>query len=354
MPTPPSHSAPRVLIIRPSALGDVCRSVPVLAALRTAYPAATIDWLVQDTFAPAIASHPALTRVVPFVRSRVGKLHRAAGRSELRALLSALRSARYDIVLDCQGLARSGVLTRITGAPLRVGHADARELAFLAYSRRVPHTPGASEHTVDRMLELLTPLGITPPANADMRLHLPPALDHWPSLTLGLAPGTRYALLAPTSRWLGKRWPADRFAEVARRLLEAPLGLERIAFVGTADEQPQITPMLDLAQRDARVVNLAGRTSIAQLMALVRDASLVVANDSAAVHMAVGFDRPMVALFGPTDIRRVGPYRRDADVIQHVGPADRLNHKDASIGQSLMARITTDEVMSRATQALSR
>lgn len=354
MPTHSSHNPSRILIIRPSALGDVCRSVPVLAALRSAFPAASIDWLVQDTFAPAIASHPALSRVVPFVRSRVGKVHMAAGRAELRALLGTLRSAAYDVVLDCQGLARSGVLSRITGAPLRIGHADAREMAFLAYSRRVPHAPGTSEHTVDRMLELLAPLGIDPPADPDMRLHLPASLDHWPARTLGLVPGQRYALLAPTSRWPGKRWPADRFAEVARRLLDSPLGLAAIAFVGTADEQPQIAPMLELSQRDPRVINLAGKTSIAQLMALVRDASLVIANDSAAVHMAVGFSRPMVALFGPTDIRRVGPYRRDADVIQHIGPADRLDHKDTAHGRTLMERITTDEVVTRATRALAR
>ena len=108
------------------------------------------------------------------------------------------------------------------------------------------------------------------------------------------------------------------------------------------------------SQRDPRVINLAGKTSIAQLMALVRDASLVIANDSAAVHMAVGFNRPMVALFGPTDIRRVGPYRRDADVIQHIGPADRLDHKDTAHGRTLMERITTDEVVTRATRALAR
>ena len=86
-------------------------------------------------------------------------------------------------------------------------------------------------------------------------------------------------------------------------------------------------------------------------MALVESSSLVIANDSAALHMAVGFDRPMVALYGPTRVDRVGPYGREADVIQHVTPSDRLDHKDGAAGRALMERIGVEEVVSRATAA---
>ncbi|MFU8829669.1 MAG: glycosyltransferase family 9 protein, partial [Phycisphaerales bacterium] len=152
----------RVLIIRPSALGDVCRSVPVLTSLRKALPEARIDWLVQAEFIDAVRAHPALNHAIPFARKEmaIGRLHRRQARSSLSGLIHTLREPEYDLVIDCQGLARSGLFARLTGARTRIGHADARELAWLHYTRRVP--PGNSPHTVDRMLDLIRALDIQP------------------------------------------------------------------------------------------------------------------------------------------------------------------------------------------------
>ncbi|MFG0285385.1 MAG: glycosyltransferase family 9 protein, partial [Phycisphaerales bacterium JB039] len=147
----------RILLIRPSALGDVARSVPVLATLRTAYPGARIDWLVQDAFADVVRGLPALTGVVPFPRNRFrGPL--AVPR--LLRWLPVLRPARYTLAIDAQGLARSGAMALATGAHRRLGHADAREGAWLAYTNRV--RPGPAIHTVDRMLTLTGALGLQP------------------------------------------------------------------------------------------------------------------------------------------------------------------------------------------------
>jgi ADP-heptose:LPS heptosyltransferase len=159
--------------------------------------------------------------------------------------------------------------------------------------------------------------------------------------------------MAPTSRWPGKQWPPERFAQAATALLDRRGLLGQDAFkaavlVGSATERSQIRPLLELAAGDSRIIDLVGSTSVARLLALVREARLVIGNDSAAVHMAVGFDRPLIALYGPTDVSRVGPYQREADVIQRVEPGDTLNHKDASVGRRLMARISSAEVIERA------
>jgi len=336
----------RILIVRPSALGDVCRSVPALASLRAAYPESEIDWLVRDVYVDAVSAHPMLTRVVPFARGelrRWWRSPRAAG--ALRAFLGELRGARYDLVLDLQGLARSGFFAWATGAPRRVGLADARELGWLGLTERV--RVASETHTVERMLGVVAGAGV--PIVRDMRLYTDEA---WRDAVRPVTGGARYALLAPTSAWAGKRWPAERFCEVAQHLLSQEL-VERVVVVGGKGEREQCAPLLKLAAADRRVVDAVGRTSVGELMALVETAAVVLANDSAAAHMAVGFGRPLVCLFGPTRVERVGPYGRDADVLQHVRSGESLSHKDEASGRALMGRITTQEVLTASEQRLT-
>jgi len=122
--------------------------------------------------------------------------------------------------------------------------------------------------------------------------------------------------------------------------------------VGAASEREQCREVLE-CDPAGRIVDLVGRTSIGELMALVERASLVVGSDSACLHMAVGFDRPLVGLYGPTDVARVGPYQRERWVIQKLAPDDVLDHKNDQAGASLMARITVDDVFQRIREALA-
>lgn len=314
--------------------------MPLLASLRRAYPRATIDWLVQDTFSEAIASHPALTSVVAFARRGLGRaLRRGDPRSSL-AFLARLRHARYDLVIDAQGLLRSGIFARATGATTRVGPFDAREGAGACYTIRARSD---HPHTVERMLALLEPLGVEPVR--DMRLFAREDDRVWAE---GVCAGRAPVVLAPTSRWPAKRWPAERFSLLAREIARTHL----VAFVGGADERGQIAPVIDAINDRGQVLDLVGATRVGQLMALIERSRLVVANDSACVHMGVGFDRPLVALFGPTDLARVGPYQRERDVIQHLRTNDRLEHKDASRVE-MMERIGVDEVLAMARERLA-
>lgn len=335
----------RILIIRPSALGDVCRSVPVLASLRRAFPRAHIAWLVQDAFADAVRHHPMLSAVVPFPRKALGEAAKAGRIGAVLGYLASLRRGRYDLVVDAQGLARSGLLAWATRAPRRVGFADAREGGWLGLTQRVRVAPGL--HAVDRMVELVRGVGVGPVR--DMRLYAADEERAWVRNDFRLA-GGRYAVVAPTSRWTGKRWPIERFAEVTRALLDRGLC---VAVVGGPSERGQCGPLIEMAVVEPRVIDLVGRTSVGRLMALIESAAVVVANDSAALHMAVGFDRPAVGLYGPTRLELVGPYvgprepaaRSRTVVLQRVGPGDRLDHKDHAAGTPLMERIGAREVI---------
>lgn len=337
----------KVLIVRPSALGDVCRTVPVAAALRRAYPNTEIDWIVQDSFVEAVVAHPAVRRVIPFPRRRFAAWWKPRVARELLGWLSALRRERYDLVLDCQGLARSGIFARWSGAPERIGYSQAAEGSWLALTRRVDAP--LELHAVDRMMKLAIAAGTDD--TAAMQLYVPPGAPDRIASALGdradlLQDG--YAVVAPTSRWPGKLWPSDRYAAAIERL-NMP-----VVLVGAEHERAQCAPLLELSRRRRHVVDLIGSTSIGSLMALVSRASLVIGSDSACIHMAVGFDRPLVALYGPTDASRVGPYKRERSVVQRLEPGDQFDHKDEPRGRAMMERITVDDVVQKAAEELAR
>ena len=336
----------RILIIRPSALGDVCRTVPVLASLRAAYPAARIDWVVQAGFEDAVRAHPMLDGVVRFPRKEFDGWWRKPGvaRQVLR-WARTLREARYDLVFDCQGLGRSGVMAWATRAPKRIGLRSARELAWLFYNRR--HPPSPSPHTVDEMLWLLQCEGIEPVR--DLRLYVHGEDESWwRERRAALSLGGPYAVLAPTSRWISKRWPIAWWGELLDPLRRR--GIERAVVIGAPGEREQVAAMIERSE----LVDLVGASTVGQTMAVVRDAAVVVANDSAPLHMAVGFDRPAVGLYGPTDPERVGPYTngnvgRTCVVLRgHTQTnGERVNFRSDSLGDSLMRTIAPAMVIER-------
>jgi heptosyltransferase-1 len=330
----------KILIIRPSALGDVCRTVPILSALRTKYPDAQIDWLVQDSFKGSIEHHPMLNNVIAFPRKALGKQLRKGKVRPLIRWLRTLRKPGYDVVIDAQGLLRSAFFAYISGAKKRYGYRNAQELGWIFYTNRI-EAP-RKDHTVDRMLTLVEGVGCDV-SDPDMQLHTGPdelsgAIIEYPD---------PYIVLAPTSRWASKRWPIERFVELATTL--ANKGTHRIILVGGPGERLQCAPLVELAQEHPSITDRIGSTSVTQLMAILSRAQLVVANDSAALHMAVGFDRNIVALFGPTDASLVGPYRCISSVIQHVEQSDSLDHKDKN-NSTIMERISVEEVLNRCLQ----
>lgn len=339
----PVDDPDRILIIRPSALGDVCRSVPVLVSLRHAYPHAAIDWVVQDAFVDAVRSHPDLHRVIAFPRRSLGKQAKRGRIGPTLRWLSTLRQREYDLVVDCQGLLRSGIMSRATKGSRRIADRNAREFGWLGANER--YRIPADLHTVDRMLSLIEQAGIEPVR--DMTLHAPHEDRERVASDPELA-GRRFAVIAPTSRWASKRWPIDRFAQIAHELTTH---LDAVVIVGSPSEREQCRDLIAMAEHNDAIIDRVGSTSIGSLMAIIEACQIIIANDSAALHMAVGFDRPIVALYGPTRVDRVGPYGRESDVIQHIRPKDHFAHKDDA-QVAMMERIEVAEVLDAIEQRL--
>ena len=336
-------------MVRTSALGDVVRAAPALASLRRAYPGAQIDWLVADAFTDAVRFHPDLSNVVVFPKAR---LKAAVGRGELSEVLewsrTTLGEAGYDLAIDFQGLFRSGLLTFATGAAVRAGFADAREGGWVFYNHRCRVEGGRGAHHVERNFALLASLGVEPVL--DLRVYPDPADRAALAEDRRLA-GARYVLMSPTTKGAGRAWPMERYAEVARYLFVHGnrLGIDGLVVVGLGSERGACGPLLSLP-----VVDRVGATSVSGLMALIERAALVVCNDSAAMHMAVALDRPLVALLGPTEVGHAGPYQRAGDVITHKRAWERVRHRDAARAVGFMERITVEEVIGACEERLRR
>lgn len=342
----------RVLIVRPTALGDVARTVPVLATLREAYPQAQIDWLVARAFAPAVRHHPMLNDVVEFDRKELARFGLSPGATKAGWRFGRLlKEKNYDTVYDLQGLFRSGLFTRLTRARRRVGFANARELGWLGYNVR--HRVDAKLHTVDRMLGLLEADGLEPVH--DMRLYLADHDKSWLNAfkrEQGIGEAG-YACIAPTARWGCKCWPIERYGEIARRMIENGVAGDKLVIIASPDERMKVLPIYEVLmgdgasgkRKDLRERVVFPDTNVGQMMALLSEARVLVCNDSAPLHIAVGFDRPVVALFGPTDPALVGPYRKPDSVLRPPD-ADKFksNYRRHMDDPTLISKISVDEV----------
>jgi ADP-heptose:LPS heptosyltransferase len=231
-------------------------------------------------------------------------------------------------------------------SPRRLGYADAREFGWLGYSERISVD---APHHIDRVLALTAAAGATP--LPELRLY-PDARDQVARDADPQLSGKRYVLLAPTTRGLGRAWPIERYAALAAHLVQnrERLNIDAVVVTGMASEREYCKPLLCLpssvpALPSSFLQDRVGKTTISSLMAVIEGAALVVCNDSAAMHMAVAFNRPMVALLGASNIAHAGPYRRSADVIMHKGEGEHVRHRDVAKASELMRRISAEEVI---------
>ena len=299
------NSAPgRILIIKPSALGDVVHGLPVLTRLREKWPSAKISWLVAPAFAGLLENHPLLDEVIHFDRHDYGIAWRSpAAMRRLWRFVRDLRHRQFDLVIDLQGLFRSGWLAKRTKAPMRVGFARTRELAWMFYTHRVP-VDFTNDHAVTRNIAIATALGCK---EGEVEFPLIGDTADEQHIQQWIPAGTRYAVVLPGTNWATKRWPIEHFAALVEPL-QSRFNLKVITAGGPGD--------VDLANQIPGALNLAGKTTLKQLVALLKRADLVIANDSGPMHIGAALIRPLVALFGPTNPTRTGPYTREDTVLR--------------------------------------
>ena len=280
-----------ILIVRLGSLGDLVHALPAASALRDAYPDARIDWLVDEVHREFLELVPVLTSTVP-LRART-----AAAWLEVRR---ALRAQRYDVALDFQGLLKSAALARLSGASRVIGFdAEAARESAAAWFYTERQAGGEGRHVIDKNLALIGALGVTAEAKAfPLRQVDSPALAALHARGLG-----RFALLNGGAAWPNKRWPADRFGRLAAWLRDRH-GLASVVLWGPGEAE--LAQAIAEASSDAAVV--APETRVADLVALGRAATLMVSGDTGPTHIAAAVGTPVVALFGPTNPRRNGPW----------------------------------------------
>jgi heptosyltransferase-1 len=329
----------RILLVRTSALGDVVHALPVLTALARAHPAARFAWAVDEVFAPLLAGHADLERVValPLRRARRAGSRGAGALATWRAL-AALRAFGAEVAVDLMGNHKGALLARLSGARRRLGWpAGERREGSSAIWINEP-VASAAHHAVDRGLALARALGAgqEPADFAPERLAL--ARD---------VSAAGYAYIHPGAAWGNKRYPPALWGRVAR-LLAGRAGLE--VRVGAAPgEEPLADAVAAASQGAARRHDAP---SLGALAAALAGAALVLAGDTGALHLARAFGRPLVGLYGPTDPERHGPYGAPEAALRVRLPCS-FCHRVMDEAKPCLETIPPERVVERALAALA-
>jgi heptosyltransferase I len=366
----------RILLIKPSALGDVVHTLPVLVKLRARYPRARIDWLITPENAEVVRNHPALSNVVLFARrdfSKRGRRWRAF--VSFLDLLKQIRSAKYELIIDMHGQVRSAFFALISGARVRIGFdrpvkrvltvsaehdlknipshgwRGAREGSWIAYTHRIP-IPTLDVHAIDRYLWVAPLLGLDD-NSPDLTIHLSPQATNKVNRLLeehGVPASKPLVVLVPGTIWETKHWTIEGFAGVARQFLQDGFA---VALAGTTRDQQRCR---QIAAAAPGTCDFCGKTTPADLAALIRRAEVAVTNDSGSMHVAASLGKPMVSVFGPTNPVHIGPYERPESVVRVDLPCSPCNYRRLSqcpFDHACMKQVTSAMVVERVRKILS-
>lgn len=291
-----------ILIVKLSAIGDVIHALPVSRALKQAYPTSRLTWIVEKPAYDLLTNNPDIDEIVIFeknkFRSPAGILHHGS------ILSQRLKRMKFDLALDLQGLFKSAAVAWMSGAPKRLGYCNMRELSWLV-SRPVCGE-NRDGHVVERYLDVARALGCR--VDRPKWIINAPDEDKIKAAALlrqaGLDIDSKYVVIAPGTNWESKCWPTESYADLADHIW-AEYGLP-IIVVGASKDKGLAA---DIKQRSqAKVFDLTGQTTLKQLAVVLQHSALFIGGDTGPMHLAVAMGTPVVALFGPTDPNRNGPY----------------------------------------------
>ena len=330
-----------ILIVKLSAIGDVIHTLPTLAALRKRFPGADITWVIEEMASDLVMDHPHLDRVLVSRRKGwIGDLKRGRIRGaleETKTFLSELRARRYDLVIDFHGLIKSAVIVLLSGGVRKLGYDSLQEGSCFFYNEKIPEDMG--KHAVDRYLDFARHLGAhveTP----EFVLAIGPENETRVRALLaakGIGPNDPFVAVSPQALWETKLWSDQKFAQLSERIIQE-LNMPVVFTGGDASATEGIQSFMTLPSGD-----LAGRTTLRDLACLFREASLLVTTDSGPMHLAAAMGTPVVALFGPTDPARTGPYGNGHSVIRMDLPCSPCFLKTCETRQCMQG-ITVEDV----------
>ena len=310
----------RICLIKPSALGDVVQVLPLLPILRRQFPRAEISWVINKELQDLVEGHPALDESILF--------ERRGGWSAWARLLTTLRQRRFDLVLDFQGLLRTGVMTLATAAKVRVGLQTAREGSRYSLNCILPDTnrdqPAHARYW--RLAELMG-LGDLP---RETSVAIPEADLTWAEDKIRQLPRPIMAV-HPGARWVTKRWPVPKFAELLTRAGHSWQG--SVLVLGSKAERPdadQLTRQIKEnrgGKNSMEVMNLAGESTLKQLAALLARVDVVISNDSGPLHLSAGMGTPTLGIFTCTSAIRSGPPGSQHEMVSTMVDCAASYHK---------------------------
>jgi heptosyltransferase I len=338
----------KILVIRLSAIGDVAHTLPAAHLLKKGLPGCSITWVVEEAAADLIAGYEGIDSIIVSKRTAWLRALRAgravAACAEAAAFVRELRRDEYDLVLDFQGLFKSGILAVLARGKRKIGFASAREGGAFFYTEHAP-APDFNDHAIVRHMGLLRHLGITDDAVVFSQLWGKHEEESVQKLLSGHAPDSAAPLIIvhPCAAWPTKYWDAGNMAMVCdslRKKYDA-----RIVFVGTAAERIHVSGII--SRMTGAAISLAGRTTLRELACLLARSSFMVAMDSGPMHLACAVGAPVVALFGPTAPWRTGPFGHRHSVIRkELACSPCYKKKKCPQGHHrCMADITVEDVL---------
>jgi lipopolysaccharide heptosyltransferase I len=302
-----AESFKKILIIKPSSLGDIVQTLPALSALRKSFIDAKISWLIRPEFALLIENHPDIDELIAFDREFLGRAwYNQRAFNALLGLIRKLREENFDAVFDFQGLFRTAALGWLCGCKNRFGMKNARELSNLFYTQKVRQDKNCI-HVVDYYLKIVQTAGAK---NVEAKFIIPTddkAFDYVNGLLAShdIEPG-KFACFVTGSAHTDKCWPIERFAILAEKIY-SQLGLKIVASGATSERG--LNEKFKLLTK-APVIDLTGKTDLNQLKALLSSAGIVIGNDTGPSHIAAALGVPVVMIFGRSNPARVAPYKK--------------------------------------------
>lgn len=293
----------KILIIKPSSLGDIIHTLPFLDCVAKTFPEAEIHWLVARGLHKVLENHPLIKKLWIVDKDSWKAVSRLGSTiKELWSLYQGLRKEQFEVSVDLSGLLRSGLITKMAGAHYRIGFKDSDEGSAFFYTDKVESGISENAHAVDRNLKIARYMGcdIT-------QINYPMApLDPNPEILQSLPED--YIVMSPSAGKEANRWPAERFAEVAKLL-----PITSVVICSAEDKEVADTVV---AGAGGKAISLAGKTGLIELFAVIGKAKCFLSNDTGPMHIAAALNVPVFAIFGPANPSRTGPYGDIHTIIQ--------------------------------------
>jgi heptosyltransferase-1 len=336
----------RILIIKLGSIGDVVHTLPALADLKRSFPEAEIDWLVESKARVLLDGNPWLHEVVEIDTHRWRRSWSSATLSDMRRIAGKLRSRQYDVAIDFQGLWKSAVLGKVSGARKLVGfdRTTLKEPGCRIFYDEPIKPALTARHVIDIYKELPRSLGVTPGPHC-FHLSVPEEDQQYIAQQLSSRQISDCVLLNPGGGWDTKNWAPENYALLHDKLRQET-GLHSVLTWGPGEE-PLVERVLAACVGTPPVTF---PTSLTQLIALLKQAKLFVGGDTGPLHLAAACGTPIVGIFGPTDPQRNGPFSSEDIVVSHQVPCGPCYKRTCPIYNKECLRLVQVDEVSQAVQ----